>query len=68
MIRDFVQVLLSHEQALEIYRLRPLDNSSSAKPTSSDVAEMYGVSPKTIRYVPSPCKTMLVLEKIQLFI
>lgn len=43
------QVLLTQEQALEIYRMRPMDSDANAKPTSMEVAEQYGVSPKTIR-------------------
>jgi len=45
------KVLLTQDQALEIYKVRPMDNSSNAKPTSMDVAEQYGVSPKTVRDV-----------------
>uniref|UniRef100_A0A7S0VM98 Uncharacterized protein n=1 Tax=Hemiselmis tepida TaxID=464990 RepID=A0A7S0VM98_9CRYP len=45
------KVLLTQDQALEIYKVRPMDNSPNAKPTSMDVAEQYGVSPKTVRDV-----------------
>lgn len=45
------QVLLTQEQAIEIYKVRPMDSSPNTRPTSIEVAEQYGVSPKTVRDV-----------------
>jgi len=45
------KVLLTQEQAIEIYKVRPIDSTPNTRPTSIEVAEQYGVSPKTVRDV-----------------